>query len=77
MDHIDAMVFKRTDTRIGMPCEFCLKLDPNFKQRRPMDQIVVANRQHSASAHLTEDGYVHHRRLELARMVERHPQTAA
>lgn len=30
-----------------------------------MDQIVSSNRQHTAAAHITEDGYVRHRVLEL------------
>ena len=33
-----------------------------------MDQIVASNRQHTAAAHLTEDGYVRHRVLELSLM---------
>jgi hypothetical protein len=42
-----------------------------------MDQLVLPNRKHTASAHLTEDGYVRHRVLELSRMVSRPPGTAA
>jgi hypothetical protein len=77
MEHIDPTILKRTDTRSGRPCEFCMQLDPNFSQRRPMDQIVTANRSHTASAHLTEDGYVRHRWLELGRMVGANPRSAA
>lgn len=76
MEHIDTAVLKRTDTRSGSPCEFCMQLDPSFNQRRPIDQIVSTNRKHTASAHLTEDGYVRHRWLELARMVA-NPRSAA
>jgi hypothetical protein len=31
-----------------------------------MDQIVAFNRNHTAAAHLTEDGYVRHRVLEVS-----------
>jgi hypothetical protein len=76
MEHIDPIVLKRTDTRCGRPCEFCMQLDPNFSQRRPLDQIVSANRKHTASAHLTEDGYVRHRWLELGQKVALLPRSA-
>ncbi len=39
--------------------------------------MVGANRKHSASAHLTEDGYVRHRMLELSQLVSKPPRTAA
>jgi hypothetical protein len=48
-------------------------MDPHFPKRRALDQLVVANRQHTASAHLTEDGYVRHRVLELGKIVARTP----
>ena len=68
MEHIDPAVVKRSDTRSGCPCEFCKQLDPHFPKRRPLDQLVIANRKHTASAHLTEDGYVRHRVLELGKL---------
>ena len=77
MEHIDPAVVKRTDTRSGRPCEFCMQADPNFNKRKPMDQIVSANRRHTAAAHLTEDGYVRHRWLEVSRIVATHAPTAA
>ena len=77
MEHIDPAVSKRFDARSGRPCEFCKEFDPNFPQRKPLDQMVVANRQHIASAHLTEDGYVRHRMVELSGLVARRPVTAA
>ncbi len=78
MDHIDPAVIHRFDTpRSSRPCEFCEQLDPQFRQRRPLDQMVAGRRKAIASAHLTEDGYVHHRMLELRRLVSRAPLTAA
>ena len=65
MEHIDPAIIKRNDTRSGCPCEFCQSMDPQFPSRRPMDQRVASNRKHTAAAHLTEDGYVRHRVLEL------------
>ena len=77
MEHIDAAVVNRFDTRSSRLCEFCRELDPQFPHRRPLDQMVVCTRKAVASAHLTEDGYVRHRILELRRMASREPLTAA
>ncbi len=77
VDHIDPAVVNRFDTRSSRPCEFCRELDPQFPQRRPLDQMVAASRKANASAHLTEDGYVRHRMLELRRIASRAPLTAA
>ena len=70
MEHIDPAVMHRFDTRSSRPCEFCQELDPKFPQRRPLDQMVVRNRKACASAHLTEDGYVRHRVLELRKITQ-------
>ncbi|MGA2203107.1 MAG: hypothetical protein ABSG40_14190 [Terriglobales bacterium] len=77
MEHIDPALVYRFDTRSSRPCEFCRELDPQFLQRRPLDQMVASSRKAIASAHLTEDGYVRHRMLELRRMTARAPLTAA
>ncbi|MGB9234714.1 MAG: hypothetical protein WCC04_09890 [Terriglobales bacterium] len=77
MEHIDSAVVKRFDTRSSRPCEFCQQLDPHFPSRRPLDQMVVSTRKAVASSHLTEDGYVRHRILELRRISARAPLTAA
>ena len=77
MEHIDPAVIYRFDTRSSRPCEFCRELDPQFRQRRPLDQMVASGRKAIASAHLTEDGYVRHRMLELRRITSREPLTAA
>jgi hypothetical protein len=39
--------------------------------------VVTGGRKAIASAHLTEDGYVRHRMLELRRITSRAPLTAA
>jgi hypothetical protein len=77
VEHIDRAVNHRFDTRSSRPCEFCRELDPQFRERRPLDQMVVTARKAIASAHLTEDGYVRHRMLELRQMTSRAPLTAA
>lgn len=71
MEHIDPAVNCRFEIRSSRPCEFCRELDPQFPQRRPLDQMVVCARKPIASAHLTEDGYVRHRMLELRRITAR------
>jgi len=50
---------------------------PQFPARRALDQMVSGSRKAIASAHLTEDGYVRHRMLELRRLTSRAPLTAA
>jgi hypothetical protein len=39
--------------------------------------VASSSRKTSASAHLTEDGYVRHRVLELQKLTQRVPLTAA
>ena len=77
MEHVGPAVSKRFDTRSSRPCEFCREFDPKFRDRSPLDQMVASNRKPTASAHLTEDGYVRHRILELTRIVSRTSATAA
>jgi len=77
VEHIDPAVIYRFDTKSSRPCEFCREFDPQFRQRSPLDQMVACSRRAVASAHLTEDGYVRHRMLELRRISVRQPLTAA
>jgi len=77
VEHIDHAVVSRFDTRSSRPFEFCRELDPEFRDRRPLDQMVACSRRATASSHLTEDGYVRHRMLELRRIASRVPLTAA
>jgi hypothetical protein len=77
MEHIDPVEKKRFEIRASRPCEFCKELDPQFPHRHPLDQVVAASRKSTASAHLTEDGYVRHRIVELSRLASRAPRSAA
>lgn len=61
------------DTRHHRECQFCHQTDPNFLQRKTMDRLVQSTLDDTASAHLTEDGYVQHRIAELLRMRATHP----
>jgi hypothetical protein len=56
-----------TDSRNGRECSFCSTMDPDFASRRPIDRMVATKQEDSASAHLTEDGYVRHRIAELVK----------
>jgi len=74
MEHIDPAKAKLLDgIRAGKPCSFCQELDPRFSVRPALDQLV-AGLNHSANAHVTDDGYVQHRMIELS---QRRAKTAA
>ena len=77
MEHIDSVVTKRFESRSGRLCKFCQEFDPRFSERQPFDQMVGANGRNSASSHLTENGYIRHRMMELNQLVVRRPLTAA
>jgi hypothetical protein len=77
VEHIHHALPSRFDARAGRPCEFCQQLDPQFPGRKPLDQMVARGRKASASAHLSEDGYVRHRVLEIRKLVGHLPLTAA
>jgi hypothetical protein len=78
VEHINKAAISRFDTHSSRPCEFCREFDPLFPERHPSDQMVATSRKAIASAHLTEDGYVRHRMLELRRrLTDRAPLTAA
>ena len=77
MEHIEQKAKKRFEVRSSRPCEFCKELDPQFPHRHPLDQMVGVSRKTTASAHLTEDGYVRHRMVELSRLASRAPRSVA
>src|SRR5260370_36721699 len=77
VEHRDPAVVSRFDTRSSRPCEFCREFDPQFPERRPLDQMVATTREAIASAHLTGDGSVRHRMPELRRITSRAPLPAA
>ena len=53
------------DTRTGRDCRFCQDFDPSFENRNPMDRLVCSKQNDTPGAHMTENGYVRHRMLEL------------
>jgi len=55
---------RQPHTRTARPCSFCTQSDPDFARRRPWDQLVKDR--DAASGHLTEEGHVRHRVLELS-----------
>jgi hypothetical protein len=55
----------RPDTRTGRDCRFCKDSDPEFQNRTPIDRLVVSKQDDTAAAHMTENGYVRHRLLEI------------
>ena len=63
------------DTRNHRDCRFCCQMDPNFFRRSMLDRLVQSPLDDTASAHLTEDGYVQHRLLELTRLRVTHPES--
>ena len=57
---------ERSDFRNGRDCCYCSCHDPKFSERKSPDRLVHPKLNDVASAHLTEDGYVKHRLVELA-----------
>ena len=51
------------DTPTGKTCTFCQQLDLDFARRNPLDQLVKDAP--NAAGHITEEGYVRHRLMEL------------
>ena len=54
-----------TDLHTGRDCRFCSQTDPNFHKRQPMDRLVSSKLDDVAMSHLTEEGHVQHRLVEL------------
>ncbi len=54
------------DYRTGRDCQFCLRFDPDFAQRNPIDRSVQEDLDDSAASHLSENGHVRHRMSEIA-----------
>ncbi len=53
------------DTRTGRDCRFCQDSDPSFENWNPLDRLVCSKQNDMAAAHMTENGYVKHRMIEL------------
>jgi hypothetical protein len=58
---------QKADTPTGRDCRFCRDADPGFDGRRFADKLVRSTLDDTASAHITEDGYVKHRMLEITK----------
>ena len=55
------------DTRTGHDCRYCKGAGSEFGKRDPLDRMVYSELDDSAPAHLTENGHVRHRMLEIKR----------
>ena len=53
------------ETRTGRDCPFCKEFDPGFRKRDPIDRLVCAERGETAASHMTENGEIKHRLLEI------------
>jgi hypothetical protein len=53
------------ETRTGHECQFCRCFDPGFWKRDPIDRLVCPELIDTAAAHMTENGRIHHRLLEI------------
>ena len=53
------------ETRTGRDCQFCREFDPEFGKRDPMERLVCAELHDTAAAHMTENGEIKHRLLEI------------
>jgi len=53
------------ETRAGHDCQFCRQFDPRFGKRDSMDRLVCTELYDTATAHMTENGEIKHRLLEI------------
>ena len=53
------------ETHTGRDCQFCRHSDPDFENRNPMEMLVCSELNDTAAAHMTENGYIRHRLLEI------------
>ena len=49
----------------GRDCQFCRHSGSSIENRNPVDRLVCSKQDDTAAAHMTENGYVRHRMLEL------------
>jgi hypothetical protein len=55
------------ETRTGRDCQFYRHSDPEFGRRDLVDRLVRPELKDTAAAHMTENGQVKHRLLEIRR----------
>jgi hypothetical protein len=53
------------ETRTGRNCQFCQRSDPEFGNRHPLDRLACSELNDTAAAHMTENGHIKHRLLEV------------
>lgn len=68
---------RRKEQPGGQDCQFCASLDPNFTKRDPVDRWVQGAPQHSAIAHVSENGHVLHLIFEIQRKRTQTPSRSA
>jgi hypothetical protein len=57
------------ETHTGRDCQFCQHFDSEFGKRDPIDRLVCRERDDTAAAHMTENGHIKHRLVEIAMRV--------
>jgi len=57
----------------GSPCQFCKRFDADFDNRDPVDQMLIGNGSGKAFSHLTENGHVKHKLIELSMKLDSFP----
>lgn len=70
MDMHRSSLPNKIDPQSGRPCQFCKKFDREFSNRNAMDQLVSPKANDIAWSHLTEDGHIRHRLLELRKKMK-------
>ena len=65
---------RHSEQPTGRDCQFCATLDPNFKERNPMDRWVQGHPMDTAISHVSENGHVLHLIFEIARRQSHEPQ---
>ena len=57
--------FSQKKLASGRDCQFCREFDPGFGKREPMDRLTCTELNDTAKAHMTENGEIKHRLLEI------------
>ena len=53
------------ESRSGHDCQFCRQSDPDFEKRAPIDRLICSTHEDVATGHVSENGYMRHRILEI------------
>ena len=49
----------------GRDCRFCRQSEADFEKRAPIDRLICAKHEDVATGHVSENGYIRHRILEI------------